>query len=267
MHQCIGVLTYRQRQQRHRLLPLSSRGGLCNTIALKRDTMVSLYMVQCRASALLMLLLSFAAQGGARAGCALGGAHFAVTSARAGRALLPSALPAGLAGSCQALAGTRRAGAGDGFGGRGTQPAPQTEAPSIARWLAPPPGEWVHAGGCLRTGALAAGARQPATLPYAGPELVPSNAPRLITSRIAADDAAGAGALLFRALQGEWGARATVDVIVELNRLVATAGCRPAARAAFAGEQFNWEGRGLLSRGIYKTVARLHSPSHAHPAL
>lgn len=59
--------------------------------------------------------------------------------------------------------------------------------------------------------------------------------PRIVASRIASGDATGAGQLLYRVLENDWGFRTTLATLELLNRLVSSAGCSPPVRAAFAG--------------------------------
>ena len=59
--------------------------------------------------------------------------------------------------------------------------------------------------------------------------------PRFILDKIASGDAGGAGQVLLRMFQGEWGGRATLATLEALNTLVQQAGCRVEVRAAFAG--------------------------------
>ena len=59
--------------------------------------------------------------------------------------------------------------------------------------------------------------------------------PRIIADKIASGDTGGAGQILLRAFQGEWGGRATLATIEALNTLVLQAGCGTEVRAAFAG--------------------------------
>ena len=66
--------------------------------------------------------------------------------------------------------------------------------------------------------------------------------PRFIPDMIASGDAAGAGQIMYRMFQGEWGGRATLATIEALNTLVVQAGCRMGVRASFAGAVVEVEG-------------------------
>lgn len=56
-----------------------------------------------------------------------------------------------------------------------------------------------------------------------------------VLSRIAAGDASGAGALMLRAFQNEWGGDTTLAMLAQLNGFVLQLGCRPDIKAAIAG--------------------------------
>jgi hypothetical protein len=66
--------------------------------------------------------------------------------------------------------------------------------------------------------------------------------PHFIPDMIASGDAAGAGQIMYRMFQGEWGGRATLATIEALNTLVVQAGCRMGVRASFAGAVVEVEG-------------------------